>query len=731
MLRNLSLLLLTCGLVLICVTISFAQAAAVPTAIISPNDITALSFYGSQYGSGTLIQVEGQSFKQAWQVKTSQQPSQEYALRLMAKTSAALIKGDLISVSFWARCIEPSSGKGLARFVIERAADPYTKTAYVAVPITNNWRKYHITIPAVESYEPGQAQLFFSLGYSPQTIEIGGLSALNHGPIGYLGQAQNAAWRKAAEERIDKIRKANISVVVKDRDGRVIPSANVKVRMLKHKFGFGSAVAASGIMDQTDNGNRYREIIKTLYNKVVIENDLKWPNWEILSNRQQTLNALDWLRNNRIDIRGHTLVWPSWRWMPKDVETLKDNPEALRSRVNNHILEEAGALKDRLVEWDVLNEPYDNHDLMDILGKQEMVEWFKLAHQADKNAYLYINDYSILASGGFDFLHQDHYEETIRYLIEQAAPIDGIGFQSHFDNRLTPPERLVEILDRFAKYGKTLQATEFDIDITDEKLQADYLRDYMTTLFSHPSVNGIIMWGFWEGRHWRPNAALYRRDWSIKPNGEAWIDLVKNRWWTNTTGTTGTDGKYSVRGFLGDYEIEVSKDGKVSKLQTSVDNAGRNISITLGDNLLNNSGFEEDGTTVNNISGWISWSSENNLDADQTQTPGAHSGKFYATHWKATPYDIWTYQKKTGLQNGLYTLRAWVRSSGGQREVQIGAVLNGGNTWLYTNIPKADDWIQVTLPNINITNGECEIGFWSNAYANQWLDFDTVEFFKQ
>jgi len=35
----------------------------------------------------------------------------------------------------------------------------------------------------------------------------------------------------------------------------------------------------------------------------------------------------------------------------------------------------------RVIHWDTLNEPFDNHDLLDILGKEVAVDWFKLARQ--------------------------------------------------------------------------------------------------------------------------------------------------------------------------------------------------------------------------------------------------------------------------------------------------------------------------------------------------------------
>ena len=54
---------------------------------------------------------------------------------------------------------------------------------------------------------------------------------------------------------------------------------------------------------------------------------------------------------------------------------------------------------------------------------------------------------------------------------------------------------------------------------------------------------------------------MFRRDWSLKPNGGAYEDLVFKQWWTNADGKTATSGTFTTRGFLGDYEIEVSSPG--------------------------------------------------------------------------------------------------------------------------------------------------------------------------
>jgi hypothetical protein len=204
-----------------------------------------------------------------------------------------------------------------------------------------------------------------------------------------------------------------------------------------------------------------------------------------------------------------------------------------------------------------------------------------LAHQADPAAKLYINDYDTVESGRQNNYHTDHYEETIRYLLDHGAPLSGIGIQSHFDSSLPAPVEVLKGLDRFAKLGLELEITEHDINGTDEQLQADYTRDYMTLAFSHPAVSGFLSWGFWEGQHWRPDAAYFRPDWSIKPAGKVWIDLDMNKCWSRVSGQTDARGAYSNRCFLGDYEITVTHNGKSKTLLTTLKKESAPVDVVL------------------------------------------------------------------------------------------------------------------------------------------------------
>ena len=213
----------------------------------------------------------------------------------------------------------------------------------------------------------------------------------------------------------------------------------------------------------------------------------------------------------------------------------------------------------------MLNEPFTNYDVQDLLGADCIPQWFEAAHSADPAARLFINDYSILESGGKDSAHQDHYFATIQSLLAKKAPLQGIGIQGHFDENLTPIPRLLTILDRFAEFGLPIEITEFDINTSDEELQGDYTRDFLTAMFSHRAITSILTWGFWEGRHWIPNGAMWRKDWSPRPAGKEWRDLICAQWWTNAEGKTDGEGSFKTRGFFGDYDVEVTVGGKTMR----------------------------------------------------------------------------------------------------------------------------------------------------------------------
>jgi GH35 family endo-1,4-beta-xylanase len=566
---------------------SFAHAVTLPQGgelVIAKDAIASMPKKSeSKFGTRTLIPVSGQSFSQALQAELSVVPPQKWDEHIRFSTTCALNKQDVLFVRFFARGYAQKDESGLARvsLVIEQNGQPYTKELHQNVDLSREWKEYYVPIKLDNSYPEQGALTGFDLGHRIQTVEIAEFEVISFGAkvdirslprmrVTYPGCEPNAPWRIEANKRIEQIRKGDLSVVVKGSTGKRLPNATVKVTQTRQAFGWGSAVTVKNILLEDAIGDQYRKIIADNFSRVVFENDLKWQSWDNPRHHADILKATQWLRDHNIEVRGHCLVWPSWRNTPRDLVTLKDDPVALHKRITEHITNEVATMCGKVVDWDVINEPYDNHDVMKILGNDEMIAWFKLARAHDPKANLYLNDYSILSAGGMDVKHQDHFEKTLRFLKDGGAPINGLGMQGHFGGSPTPPERMLNILGRFAKIGLSISVTEHDIDTEDEQFQADFTRDFLITTFSHPAVVGVLTWGFWEGSHWKPNGAYYRKDWSIKPAGQVWMDLVRKQWRTELEGKTDSTGAFKTRGFLGDYTITVTHNGKTTTQTSSL-----------------------------------------------------------------------------------------------------------------------------------------------------------------
>lgn len=574
------------------VAMTAAGWAAAQTPVLPADPLSAFRLTCASGGRMERVPVEGQAFSEALRLTTPSNIStgtdREWSCRIRHTLSVPVQLNDWLVAVFWIRSIE-SGGEAYVKLNMERNAPDYRKSINSGTLVTPSWRRVQVPFRVVESYQPGGAMIDFWVGYDPQVIEVGGISIDNYGPSAraplppsgftYPGADADAPWRAEAEARIERIRKADLAVKVLDSNGAAVSGAAVKVRMKRHAFGWGSAVAASSILGTNADAETYRNTAKRLFNQVVVENDLKWPQWE--QDRNRAMRLLDWLQSNGLAVRGHNMVWPGWQYLPNDLRGLAANPEGLRQRIDSHILAIGAATRGRVVDWDVVNEPIPNRDLQNILGDFELVRWFQLARSVDPEVRLYINEYDIETGGGRNTRKQDQYYQLIRDLLDRGAPLGGIGIQGHFGSDLTDPKKVFEILNRYAEFQLPIKITEFDINIADEELQAAYTRDYLTICFSHPAIDSLLIWGFWEGRHWLPAAALYRLDWSEKPNGKVWRELLFEKWWTNADVETNAEGVASARGFLGDYDVEVTALGRTVTRQVKLTRGMETIEIRL------------------------------------------------------------------------------------------------------------------------------------------------------
>lgn len=559
------------------------------------NEMAAFSAAGGWGANFSYQNISGQPFTRFAQVQVAAAQEFPWGSGWKSNNLTALDAGDRLLVVIWVRAENPEGG--LVNLFLEDNVT-YTKELIFTMPVSNTWTQLMIPVELEDNYPVGDLSLGFHFGYQAQTILFGGVGVLNFNqlyPLAQLpsqignqfygGHESDAPWRSAAADRIEQIRKANLSVVVTGPDNEPIPDAEVQARMLKHAYGFGSAVTGCRLAGNPCQDNEYQNKILDLdgqghgFNEVVFENDLKWDSWEEqwFGPPANAANAAQWLLEQGIRVRGHTLVWPGCSYLPEDLCNNLSNPTYLKNRVDARLQTALTfpGLSDVVREWDVLNEITVNRDLEYAFegetgyptGRELYADIFKKVKEIDPGVGTWLNDYVTISQNNSSGVVYDRYKSFIAEIIANGGDIDGIGFQGHIGAFPTSIYKVYDILEDFHQtFGLRAKITEYDIDTyAGEQVAANYMRDFLTLVFSHPSTDAFLMWGFWDGAHWHGDAPIFRQDWSIKPSGEVFLDLVFNEWWTDDFANTAANGVATVRGFKGQYEITVEHNGQVVK----------------------------------------------------------------------------------------------------------------------------------------------------------------------
>ena len=387
----------------------------------------------------------------------------------------------------------------------------------------------------------------------------------------FSSHAQNTDYEKSiAENRMGEI-------VVKAK-----PGSSVAIEQLEHEFWFGCAIADKIFDGRASEYNRkmYKEKFLQNFNSAVTENAVKWYSMQRQKGpvRYELVDAmLEWTEKNDIPLRAHNLFWGIEKYVQPWIKELTD--EELEQTMKNRAETVTARYKNRFEEYDLNNEMIHGNYYEDRLGDDitnKMAQW---AHNGDPDIRLYLNDYDILTGNKLD-----EYLAHIRDLLRQGIPIDGIGVQGHLHAETFDREELKRALDSLAQFGLPVKITEFnmpgqrsrylrdpDLEMTPEAEQqkAEDLVEYYKICFAHPSVDGILMWGFWAGANWIPASSLYKEDWTPTPAAEAYQNLIFNEWWTSEKGETADNGEFAAPAFYGKYKVTVNGESKIFDLQSA------------------------------------------------------------------------------------------------------------------------------------------------------------------
>jgi endo-1,4-beta-xylanase len=381
-----------------------------------------------------------------------------------------------------------------------------------------------------------------------------------------------------AAARIEKHRKADLTVVVRDAAGKPVPDARVSVEQTRHAFLFGCNIFEWGKLESPADEATYRERFAAVFNFATLP--FYWPGYEPRKGQPEHANReaiARWCQEHGITTKGHPLAWnfADPRWLPAD-------PEAARALQMARIDDCVARFRGLIDVFDVVNEAteYERSGLrrtapkmtalIDHTGREGFVlEAFQHARAANPRATLVLNDYVV----------SEAYVGLLKRLIERSGgkpPFDVIGIQSHMHGGVWSDAKVWEVCDRFAAFGLPLNFTETTIvsgprppgrawgDSTPgwnstpegEAKQAEQVERFYTLLFSHPAVTALTWWDFADRHAWQgAPAGFLRKDLSPKPSYDRLHTLIKERWWTRAGLVSDSHGEAHLRAFLGDYKV--------------------------------------------------------------------------------------------------------------------------------------------------------------------------------
>ena len=321
--------------------------------------------------------------------------------------------------------------------------------------------------------------------------------------------------------------------------------------------------AAAGSRAFSPSNEQYDLLIH--YNVLVAENEMKpdallppsekgayrWANADMLVSYAQEKN---------VKIRGHTLVWhrqtPAWFFEGSSNDGLATR-EQLYTRMENHIKAVFEKYGGKIGWWDVCNEVAGddgspraansskytaimvNSGLTGINRYEYVLMAFRWARKyADanggQNVKLYLNEYNIEYNGA----KQSEFIKLVNWLIENNAPIDGIGLQCHVKWDWPSTFQISNAIDKFSaitrKDGVKLmtQVTELDVSLfssnetsfngghvlltlpdtmRDRRLpmQAKKYRelfDMFKLKYEEKKLDMVLIWGLADGHSWLNNS---------------------------------------------------------------------------------------------------------------------------------------------------------------------------------------------------------------------------------
>lgn len=285
----------------------------------------------------------------------------------------------------------------------------------------------------------------------------------------------------------------------------------------KADFGIGAAIKS----DQLDD-DEFRATVVAHFSQITAEYEMKMANiWtgENSYNWSKADALVAFAKENDLDVHGHALVW--YRSYPDWFKNANYDSATFETKVKTYIETVVARYKDDIISWDVANEIFNDNGSLRIEGCPVYKTFddpiafygrcFQYARDADADAKLFYNDYSVVLASGKRYAMKQMAER----FKEEGYPIDGLGDQFHYmvsTDRNTIKNGLADM----ASTGLLIHMSELDIRTNVDKSdsyvysqseQEAHAEAYQAIVEAYEAIPqdqkfGITTWGLTDRETW-------------------------------------------------------------------------------------------------------------------------------------------------------------------------------------------------------------------------------------
>ena len=397
----------------------------------------------------------------------------------------------------------------------------------------------------------------------------------------------NDSVQQSIDQNIEKHRKADAMIVLKNAEA----GTEVRVEQVTSDFLFGSNIFLYGQLDTPQKNQRYEDAFGTLFNQATIA--FYWKTLEPEKGllrftadspyeyrRPPTDPVVEFCQKKDLYMKGHAIIYGIRRW--GHPTWLSEERKEMEREFETHIKTLAKRYGNRIQNWDVVNECYDQAN-KGIMPDDYTYKSYRWAMKYFPKEVTFNTNECDMHWGS-----NKRYVEIVRDLIERGAKIDNCGVQMHiFDpneavqiaegkSDILSPKKLWATLNCLMETGRPTFISEVTISAPDDTehgraVQRELTRDLYRLWFSHPNVRGITWWNLIDGgaAPGEPSfSGLLDKEGNPKPSYEILDKLINHEWKTRLNLKADMDGRISFRGFRGTYRITyMNRKGKKVTMQ--------------------------------------------------------------------------------------------------------------------------------------------------------------------